>query len=537
MKYKFTLMLVFTLSISILNGQDVNWWKSFGAGSNETITKVEIDNKGNIVVLGTFDQIFEIDGNPLVIEGGQEFFLAKFDKTGRTLWVRTFTGIGVDQGADIAIDDQNIIYLAAHFDSKVRINDEAIFSEGGVDGLIMQISEAGFNGWIKNFGGVGIQRTLGILVDASDVYAVGDYTEQGRLDNYIVQNEGGADMWIAKIEKTEARVLWAKRFGGSGDDKLTGIVKDFRGDFYVSGAFSDSITIGNQTHRATNGSDVFVAKLTNAAEPIWSKAISSPYESAEGTHIEVDEEANIYITGVFDNSLSIGDASLSSGPDTDGFLLSMNANGGLRWWHSLQTAGPGRLNGLKQWNNRVYVAGTAQNGLLFGQENVTGAQGAFAFMAGFGLDGALKRFGLFDGPGDDEGADLTGEQEKISLIGTFEQSIDLGGEMASSNGGVDLFVANVDATTLLTNVEDIVVHNATLDLRLDQAEKSLTILLPEQLQTHDGHIRIWDTQGRLLSTKKATPQTEFDLSRVSTGVYFVQWSDGRNSVSSSFVLY
>lgn len=531
-----TLALALIMSYTLMNAQDVDWWKSFGAGSNETITKVVNDSKGNFIILGTYDQIFDIDDNTLVIEGGQEFFLAKLDRTGDVLWVRSFTGVRVDQGADIAVDAQDVIYLAAYFDSKVRINDEAIFAEGGIDGLIMQISADGFNGWIKNMGGAETSRSLGLWVDATHVYAVGDFEGIGKMEDFIINSKGGSDMWMAKIEKSEALISWVKSFGGTGDDRFTGIVKDFREDLYVCGAFSGSFEFGNQTVTANNGEDVFIGKLTDEGSPIWVKVAVGAFDENEALFMEVDEEANIYVSGIFGNTLTIDNASFTAGTDTDGFLLSLNANGGFRWGQVLQSSGNSRLNGLRQWNNRLYVAGTAQNGTLFDSEVVTDAQGDFAFLAGFGLDGKLQRIGFFDGPGNDQGVDLTGQNEDITLVGTYEQSLNFDGETATSVGGSDIFIARIDATTLTTDVEEIQLSNS-LDLRVDQANKRASVVLPEALIKLDGHLNLWDSQGRLIQSKKAGVQTDFDLSRTHSGVYYMQWSDGRQKVTASFILY
>jgi hypothetical protein len=536
MKYIKLLTWIVLLPFSVLDAQEVDWWTSFGAGSDETITKIERDSKGNFIVLGTYDQVFDIDGNTLVIEVGQEFFLAKFSPTGDALWVRSFTGIGVDQGADIAVDEQDVIYLAAYFDSKVRINDEAIFAEGGVDGLVMQISPAGFNGWIKNLGGAETSRTLGIWVDGTHVYAVGDFEGTGKMDDFIINSQGGTDMWMAKIEKTEAIISWVKSYGGAGDDRFTRIVKDFRDDLYVCGASGSTFTFGSQTFTAGSGEDVFVGKQTYEGTPIWSKQATGNFEGNEALFMEVDEEANIYVSGLFANTLTVGDRSLTAGADTDGFLLSFNANGGLRWTQHTQTSGAGRLNGLHILNNRLYVAGTAQDGTLFDQEVVSGAQGDLAFLAGFSLAGNLQRIGYFDGPGNEAGVDLSGQNESIAMIGTFEQSLDFDGETATSVGGSDIFLARINAVSLTTDVEEVP-QEVAMEVRMDQAAKRLSVVLPEALLKANGTLQLWDRQGRLIARKKAGIQTDFDLNKESAGVYYVQWSDGRRKFSEAFMVY
>ncbi len=534
---KYTLTSLFTLFIIFSNAQTIDWWNSFGASSDEQVMKVEQDSKGNIIVMGTYDQIFDIDDETLVIEGGQEFFLAKFDKTGKTLWARSFTGVGPDMGADFFVDTDDVIYLAAIFDSKVRINNEAIFAEGGIDGLVMQITPAGFNGWIKNMGGDGIQTARSIWVDATDVYVVGDFSGTGTFDNFIVESAGGTDMWITRIEKTEAVTQWVITFGGTGDDSFHALVKDFRNDLYVVGSFSGSFSFGNQAISATSGKDVFIGKLSTLGVPIWVKTAVGNYDGNEALNLDVDIEANIYLSGVFGNTLTVdNDTILNAGTDSDGFLLSYNANGGFRWGQSIATSAAGRINGLKQWNNNIYVAGTTQNGTLFGTEVVNDAKGSMAFLAGFDLNGKLLRLGRFDSNGDDEGVDLTGINESITMVGTFEQSLDFDGETATSTGGKDIFVARIDATTLVTDTDEPF-ENTKLDFQIDQYNKSLRVFLPEILLKNKGAIQVFNAEGKLIREREALFETQLDLSTVTSGVYFLQWTDGRHRVSSSFVLF
>src|SRR5207247_3070043 len=103
----------------------------------------------------------------------------------------------------------------------------------------------------------------------------------------------------AKYSPTNG-VLWAKRFGGSGDEFGNAVAVDRNGDVLVTGTFAGSITFGGATLSTIGGGrGMFVAKLSGATGAhIWSKNLLCGSESS-GLGVAVDSAGNALVGGFY----------------------------------------------------------------------------------------------------------------------------------------------------------------------------------------------------------------------------------------------
>lgn len=294
MKRLFIGTFICLCSWTAIKAQAQNWYSTFGSDQEERVWKVKKDSKGNIYVLGNYTKSFSIETEFLVLEAEDEFFLAKFDKNGNITWVRTWTGIGLDLGTDIVIGDDDLVYVSASFFSKARINNDAIFGEEGQDGFIMQLSEDGFNGWIRTYGGTRNDHCYGLYVDGNVIFGVGGFEGSAPFESEILlETKGASDMWIGQFRLDDGFPNWVIPFGSTGDEVLNAVVKDFRNDLYVIGSFEGEAAFGNRTYDSGSGKDLLLGKVNFIGNPIWSEQLNVEGDATFFPEIEVDEEANI----------------------------------------------------------------------------------------------------------------------------------------------------------------------------------------------------------------------------------------------------
>ena len=115
---------------------------------------------------------------------------------------------------------------------------------------------------------------------------------------------GGGGAWVTKISNS-GKWQWNRVYKGpNGYHDAWGIALDKnQANFYIAGNFDKSITIGSTTLTSTGGGDSFITKLNSSGTPQWSKVINSTgTEFARGLH--VDKFDNLYLTGLFSGTLS-----------------------------------------------------------------------------------------------------------------------------------------------------------------------------------------------------------------------------------------
>src|SRR5262249_49941950 len=126
-------------------------------------------------------------------------------------------------------------------------------------------------------------------------------------------------------------VLWARQLAGTGhQDFLNEVSVDAAGNVYVSGWFSDTATLAGDSFTSTGRTDGLVAKFNAVGVLQWAQVITGAgYGDPWG--ITVDARGNVYATGSFTETVTIGSQTLTSRGDSDGFLAKLDPSGQIQW--------------------------------------------------------------------------------------------------------------------------------------------------------------------------------------------------------------
>ncbi len=140
------------------------------------------------------------------------------------------------------------------------------------------------------------------------IYALGNFTNASvNIGANTLINQGGSDFIIAKLD-TLGNVIWANSIGGSGNEFAYSMTFGGNGNIYVSGSFVNTLSIGNDTLVSVGSSDIFVAQFDINGNAIMATQAGGPNADA-GEDIAVDANGNIY---TISNSGDIPFAALTS---------------------------------------------------------------------------------------------------------------------------------------------------------------------------------------------------------------------------------
>lgn len=144
------------------------------------------------------------------------------------------------------------------------------------------------------------------------------------------------DIFLAKYD-SNGNTLWAISAGGSNDDKGHGVAVARSGNVYITGEIgSSSVTFGSTTLSGIYISgNAFIAKYDNNGNFIWVQVYSDWYGGNEiGYDIALDENENIFITGIFDGTFyRLGTDTLANSNDgtQDIFVAKFDSSGNPIW--------------------------------------------------------------------------------------------------------------------------------------------------------------------------------------------------------------
>jgi hypothetical protein len=278
-------------------------------------SRVAVDGAGNAYVAGRTESSEATfpNGSGMgslttfagVYSGISDVFVVKVNQAGTALSFAGYVGgSGSDKGGEIALDGAGNIYVGGSVEAplspallaggSVPMFDSSY--NGSIDGFVVKLNPAGtavlYAGYI---GGNGDDSVVAIAVDTAGVAYVTGYTNSseatfpngngmGSLSTYDATNNGGGDMFVAKLNVAGTALAYAGFLGGNGIDVNPpwstetgiGIAVDQAGNAYVTGrtnsseaTFPDGLGMsGMPTFDSSYGggqTDAIVVKVTGGA--------------------------------------------------------------------------------------------------------------------------------------------------------------------------------------------------------------------------------------------------------------------------------
>jgi hypothetical protein len=200
--------------------------------------------------------------------------------------------------------------------------------------------------WCKSVGANFNEEGNVIAMDAqNNVYVAGKYQSGTIVDVdpgsgvSEISGNGGTDFFLLKLDE-QGNFLWAKSFGGAGDENVFDLEIGSSGELYLTGVFQGTTDFdadaGVETVTALGWTDAYVLKLNADGEFIWVETFGG-VDLVYSYGLAVDQNDNIYITGMFSGSIDF--ETLSGIPDlyssyatwVDVFCLKMDSNGVIQW--------------------------------------------------------------------------------------------------------------------------------------------------------------------------------------------------------------
>lgn len=372
---------VFVACYDKLGGR--KWVRQIGtAGSDLPSNSFSIANNGDVYIAGTTDGEFPNEFQ----EGGQDVFVAKFNKNGALRFVKQFGGSGDDQAWGLTRAPSGDLYLAVNTNSTDLPSGSlpANAYSGETDSAIMKLSRNADLKWARQFGSAKNDWAWNIAVSRKgEIYVAG--TTFGDIDGagsevFHGADETKGDGFVMRFDR-DGRRVWTRQVGGVGDDQMYGVAADTLGSVYVAG-FTDGSLGTTGLLSPAGGTDGVVMKMTKDGTVQWVHQHGSAGDEREWS-IVVDRRNRVFVsgytTGALDGYQNIG--------ASDAYVLRLSAAGsssahrqfGTAGIDSTETYGVGVA--VSPWGN-VVIGGTT-TGAVWGHPNSGGADAFLTVLPGF----------------------------------------------------------------------------------------------------------------------------------------------------------
>lgn len=265
----------------------VEWAKTYGDTGDETMWDVINTQSNHIVGVGYSSSL------GLPVSAG---VISKTDNTGNIVWSKGLFHLGGTTNLYRVIETSNGELLAAGL--TVTNNQEDFF--------ICKFNANGVLLWTKVYGTPQDDEFMGIC-ETSD----GNYLFAGLTSD---ANGNGSSEFAAMKTDTAGNLIWLKRYGGSGGDRLNSVL-EVNNAYYFLG-WSPEGAIGN--------ADFTIMKTDTAGVVDWTRAYGSP----------LADRAYNFMYDSTSNALMVGGYTDYSDPNSNNrntVLMSVALNGNMNW--------------------------------------------------------------------------------------------------------------------------------------------------------------------------------------------------------------
>ncbi|WP_437713879.1 hypothetical protein WMF45_48175 [Sorangium sp. So ce448] len=368
------------------------WAKAFGGSGTDLCNLVARDKNDNVILAGRFANTLYFAEATRNSHGNSDVFVAKLDKGGSLLWLKTIGGLGADSVHGLSVDSNNNIIVAGMFTDAADVLDETeLTSFGGEDIFVVKLDTAGHHVWSKNFGDASPQVALDAAVTSND-----DVVVVGRIEGTVsfgpsILAAMGRDAFLAKLDGMTGYPLWGKAFGNieySSEIEFAGVALDHKGNIVVAGHAVGTIALGPSPWLRAEEADAVVGAYDPDGEYLWSRSYGAT-EAQRAGRVVVDPAGNVLVVGHFETAIDFEESRLVSRGSNDAFLAKLGPTGETVWAKSF-------------------------GGAAFDDADDQGAQ-----------DVAVDALGT------------------VALVGIFNGSVELGGGLLTSDGLGDAFVAKL----------------------------------------------------------------------------------------------
>ncbi len=308
------------------------------SGANTGIG-IATDASNNVIATGAYIGSITFGSTVLPIGGAnEELFLVKYDSNGNMLWAKAATGSFGVFGFEVATDDAKNIYVTGTFGhhnsgGNVTFDSITLTSVGGGDAFVAKYDPNGNVLWAKRAGS-SVTNNTDVGTDIStdglgNSVTVGTFQGTADFGSITLNSAGSRDLFVAKYD-ANGNILWAKRAGGTADDRGSGIAMDNAGNNIITGWFSGSITSGSTTLTSLGGTDILISAYDAGGNVLWAKRAGgsqSGLDTDVGSEVDIDGSGNSVITGHFTGTADFGSTTLTSNGTEDIFVTKCDASG------------------------------------------------------------------------------------------------------------------------------------------------------------------------------------------------------------------
>jgi hypothetical protein len=453
MKSIITLAICFLTTFTF--AQNFEWATPDGGYNEDRGFGVAADHDGNVYVTGFFKSTATFGPYTFTSAGVQDIFLAKYSPAGILLWAKQFGGQSNDYGHEVAVDAAGNCYLAGSYRGEVTFGSFTLQSTTFQDteALLLKVDPNGNVVWARKGGGAGWDEARGVTVSGDQIYVTGLFSGTAGFESTTLTTFGDTDMFVAAYD-LNGNMNWLSRGGGLKSEIGFGVAADAAGNAYVAGYFQGGQTNFGPVSVTNAGNlyvDMFVVKLDAAGNFLWARSGGTVGNDDAGRGIAADAAGNVYVAGEIRDSGSFDGIAYTNAGIADIYLAKYDTSGTIQYLKQFGGGGGDYAYGVAAYGANVYLTGLFNGTISIGTTTLNSQGINDIYVAAIdgvtgNVIGALRAGGL----GDDAGQAMCATATGTYVTGDFEHDTSTFQPFVlNSNGSHDVFTGSLNFGPLM----------------------------------------------------------------------------------------
>lgn len=371
-----------------------------------------------------------------------------------------------DRSFDVTTDKHNRIYTAGRTNSSSFPMSSSSVHQGSLGGA-QDAFVAKFDPklktlmWSTFYGGDDEDEAYGVTVSSNKDIFIAGYTKCttaiATTGAHQTSYGGNVDGFIAKFDSTGKR-QFGTYYGGDKEDVINSIYTDSKNLFVTGHTSSDNGTLLKKiiatTHQTKYGgggeSDAFIVKLNLNGRRQWGTYYGDDDEEI-GYAVTVDDDENVYATGLTRSDKAISTISGNSRDSRDAFVVKFNKGGTRQWGRYFGGDRDDYGYGIDVTKSQLVITGKTESKKNLTKGFSMSLAGDFdVFVASIKKNnGSVEWARYYGGSADEVGEDICIDRnENILVTGSTESDNGIATknsyQTARGSGSIDAFLVKFD---------------------------------------------------------------------------------------------
>jgi len=517
---------------------------------------------GNAAIVGTASN-FNMAYNhftPKSLSSWSDLLITKFNVSGVPQWANRGQVIGIGGSGNnnnvdgLFVDSVGNSYMIASPMDSIQfgttvVPDKEVYSNG--NGVIVKYNSAGSLIWAKALTTAGDSYGSAIAVDDSaNSYVAGWYfnSTSGSTFGTTTLNSFGtnyASFFVGKYD-VNGNNKWAAMVDTANWDYAPNVPAavgtDALGNLYMSAAYGPGYGSNNR---------FWITQYSHNGVQNWKTDVRSSGGTINVNSMVTDKAGNSFICGTFTGTFKFGTTTLTNNSNSGIFLLEVNSAGNFVWADQILATGYSEYaySLSKDANDNLYMVGSYTGTLNFGGSSITSVSGSSnVFLAKFNSAGVNAWAISSTGTATTQIGSCVayGTNNMVYLGGYFNggsnETIDLGKATPvvdnSSTFEGCYFVGAYN--TLSTGISEIKANDKSLIIYPNPSSDRVSVVMGAAFEKEGTLVSVYDMTGRLVTSMTTnqgqSAQVNFNTDILPNGIYFIQASNGVNSLTRKLVV-